>query len=209
MTWWRRLLGLSRIENRLATPKAVETVAGPKRVTIDKDGGRIVSVREIDFIGQCATSPNGRFTLLWRDRAIVNDSYRGGRYVLIDNGHVVLDEEMARPQHGKATNGGVCVLKDWESSDELSGTFRAFASDGRALLTRSFAANPYNNGLSGDGRLRSARLATHRARPTAIFSVSSTWPKAVKSHAGRRNRDGLTAMNPRRAAIGCAWAFSP
>ncbi len=153
MTWWRSLLGLSKIENRLATPTPAETRAGPKRVTLENPGGRIVTVREIDFIGQCATSPNGRFTLLWQDRAIINDSYRGGRYVLIDDGHVVLDEQMARPQDGKITDEGVCILNDWGSGDELSGTFRAFASDGHTLMVRSFAANLYNNGLSGDGRL--------------------------------------------------------
>lgn len=66
MTWWRRLLGLSPIESRHATPTPADTGAGPKRVTIEKHGGRIVSVRELDFTGQRATSPNGRFTLLRR-----------------------------------------------------------------------------------------------------------------------------------------------
>ena len=153
MTWWRSLLGLSQIATRPATSTLAETGPGPKRITVENHGGRIVSVREIDFIGQCATSPNGRFALLWRDHAIINESYRGGRYLLIDDGRVVVDEEMARPQDGKITDGGVFILNDSGPGDELSGTFRAFAPDGRALLTRFFAANLYNNGLSGDGRL--------------------------------------------------------
>jgi len=123
MTWWRRLLGLNPIESRQATPTPADTGAGPKRVTIEKHGGRIVSVRELDFTGQCATSPNGRFTLLWRDRAIVNDSYRGGRYLLIDNGRVVLDEEMARPQDGKVTVSLLSPLL-WIDDDTVTETRR-------------------------------------------------------------------------------------
>jgi hypothetical protein len=151
MTWLRKLLGIDA-----ATPTTkVSVPVKPQRdrLTVERYGGHIVSVREIDFTGQCAQSPNGRFTLLWRDRYILNDVLQGGRYVLLDNRRLVLDEAMARPQDGKVANDGVFILNDWGSSEELAGTFHAFAPDGREILSRHFTANLLNNGLSDDGRL--------------------------------------------------------
>ena len=104
-------------------------------------------------MGQHAESPDGRFVLLWQDRMMINGTLRGGRYVLLDDGRVVADRSMARPQHGKVAENGTCILNDWEASDTLSGTFRAFSADGREIMSRRFSANLLNNGLSPDGRL--------------------------------------------------------
>jgi hypothetical protein len=140
-------------ERRIAAPQSAETPPGPVRVTIRSHGGRIASVPQIDFMGQYATSPSGRFTLLWSDRMMINGELRGGRYVLIDDGRVVLDRAMDRPQDGKVADRGVFVLNDWGSSEDLSGRFHAFTPDGRELIARAFAANLLNNGLAPAGHL--------------------------------------------------------
>lgn len=164
MAWLRKLLGMTAknaeaidtpfpldVPNIAATPDGDGTEA--RHVTIKRYGDHIVGVPQIDFMGQCDISPNGRFTLLWSDRSYLNDDLVGGRYVLVDGDEVVINAAMARPQDGKVTDNGVFILNDWGGSEDLAGTFHAFAADGRPLVTRSFAANLLNNGLSPDGRL--------------------------------------------------------
>jgi hypothetical protein len=169
------------------------------RLAIERHGEHIVSVRDIDFIGQCAQSPDGRFTLLWRDRYFLNDKLQGGRYVLIDNGRLVLDEAMARPQDGKVAIGGVFILNDCGSSEELAGTFHAFAPDGCEILARHFIANLFNNGLSDDGRLAVSQTCNAPGSPdssvlcvfdlvagqeAASWSPQSGWADAYEFPAG-------------------------
>jgi hypothetical protein len=121
------------------------------RVVIRRSSDTFASLPALDFFGQFARSPNGRFTLLWNDHATINGKLRGGRYILIDDGRVVLDRGMSRPQDGKIADNGTFILHDWGELSQLSGTFHAFAPDGREIISRSFAANLYNNGLSGEG----------------------------------------------------------
>jgi hypothetical protein len=60
---------------------------------------------------------------------------------------------LARPNDGKVANNGAFILNDWEFSNALSGTFFAFAPDGRTLVSRQYEANLFNNGLAADGGL--------------------------------------------------------
>src|SRR3546814_1521158 len=83
--------------------------------------------------------------LLLQDRTSINETLRGGRYVLIQDGRVVLDERMARPQGGKVADNGNFILNDWGASDALSGTFHAFAPNGGNIVSRGFSANLLNN----------------------------------------------------------------
>lgn len=163
MAWLRRLLGMIEDDarpvgaaSRAAAPKnAVSRVEGDqaRQVSIERHGDRIVGVPEIDFIGECAISSNGRFTLLWSDRTWSNGNLVSGRYALIDGDRVIIDRSMARPQDGKVTDDGICILNDWGATENLCGTFHAYGADGRPLVEASFAANLYNNGLSPDGRI--------------------------------------------------------
>lgn len=156
MTWLRKLLGLNAAADRAGPPRRAEAQPAPPppaRVAIKHYGGRIVSARSIDFTGQFTESRNKRFTLLWQDCAWINETPRSGRFILLDDGMVILDRRMARPQDGKVANNGVFILHDWGASDVLAGTFHAFAADGREILSRAFDANLLNNGLSKDGTL--------------------------------------------------------
>src|SRR3546814_4228116 len=103
MTWLRKLLGIGAGGDP-ATPRSTDSAAEsspqrPDRITIKHYGEHVVSVRSIDFTGQFADSPNRRFTLLWQDRTSINEKLRGGRYVLIQDGRVVLDERMRSEEH--------------------------------------------------------------------------------------------------------------
>ena len=159
MGWVRRLLGLvepageGNDPTASALPPAAPATMQSDRLPIKRHGGHIVSVPAIDFMGQYAESPNGRFVLLWQDQVMINGTLRGGRYVLLDDARIVTDQPMVRPQHGKVADNGTCILNDWEGSDTLSGTFRAFAADGGEIVSCRYSANLLNNGLSPDGRL--------------------------------------------------------
>jgi hypothetical protein len=110
-----------------------------------------------NFFGRCTHSPNGRYTLGWRD---ANDAgshggarSRGlGRFILLDGRNVLAEGQMARPNDGKVANNGTFILNDWEFTGGLSGIFSAFRSNGAKILSRRFEANLYNNGLASDGR---------------------------------------------------------
>lgn len=100
-------------------------------------------------MGQMAVSPNGRYQLIWQD----GSGPRDGRYVLIDDGKVVVDGTMERPHDGKVSDEGVFILNDWGARGELTGKFAAFYSNGSTILSRTFGANLFNNGLSRNGGL--------------------------------------------------------
>ena len=169
MSWLRRLLGgegdRPAAEPALVPAPVAKAQTAPPRVNIASHGRQIVSVPELDFVGQRATSPNRRFTLLWRDRYWVDGELVEGRYLLIDGDAVVVDGEMERPQDGKVADDGAFILNDWGDSQELSGTFRAFRSDGREIVSRPYSANLLNNGLSRDGRLAVCQTANAPGSP--------------------------------------------
>lgn len=136
-----------------------------RRIRLNRfGGGRIVEIVELGAIGQSATSPNGRFTLFWRDGdaagRVGGHRYAGhGRVLLIDGDAIVADVIAERPNEGRVADNGSFIINDWLFGDELSGRFRAYRSDGSIILDRLFAANLYNNGLADDGRLALCQTA--------------------------------------------------
>ena len=209
MSWLRKLLGLDADAEAAPTPEDVtsdERAAAQTqsdRTYIRRYGDRIVSVPSIDFTGQLTQSPDGRFTLLWQDQMFINDTPRTGRYVLLDDGRVVLDRRMARPQDGKVADCGTFILNDWGTNDSLSGTFHAFAADGRAIVSRSFSANLLNNGLSDDGHLAVSQTCNapgspdssvlcvfdlHEGREIACWQPESGWADEYAFPGGDRVR---------------------
>ncbi|WP_316233757.1 tetratricopeptide repeat protein [Bradyrhizobium sp. SZCCHNPS2010] len=102
-----------------------------------------------DFFGQSSKSPDGRYTLAWRDGG--PDQSRHGRWILLDARKIVAEGAMSRPNDGKVANNGVFIINDWGLIENLSRTLAAFTSQGTPLLRRTFNANLFNNGLSADG----------------------------------------------------------
>lgn len=173
MSWLKRLLGGGETRqvdegDAVAAPAAVAR----RRVRIPAHGRGVVSVPELDFVGQRAVSPNRRFTLLWSDRHWIDGFLVRGRYFLVDGDAVVADGAMERPQDGKVADDGTFILNDWGSSDALSGTFRAFRADGSEIVSRRYSANLLNNGLSRDGRLAVCQTCNAPGSPdSSILSV--------------------------------------
>lgn len=165
MSWLRRLLGSAKAA-------AEDARATPVRVRMPSRAGRIVSVPELDMVGQRATSKGGRFTLLWHDRRWADSQPVAGRYVLIDGDAPIVDRKMARPQDGRVADNGTFVLNDAGDSQELSGTFHAFRSDGSEIVSRAYTANLLNNGLSHDGRLAVCQTANAPESPdSSVLTV--------------------------------------
>lgn len=174
MSWLKRLFGNSaNSPTNPTTPSPVTTPVLGTRVSIENTGSLIITVPELDMIGQCISSPNKRYTMVWQDRGWNHDrSDPRGRYVLLDDGVVVVDGRMDRPQHGKVANDGTFILNDWHLSSALSGTFYAFKPDGTLILRRDYTANLYNNGLSNDGALAVCQTANSPGSPdSSILTV--------------------------------------
>jgi hypothetical protein len=159
MSWLKRLLGGS------AKPTPLTPPAAAVRVSMPVHSRRIVSIPEVDFVGERVSSPNQRYMLLWHDRRWIDGEVFEGRYLLIDRDAVVLDAKMERPQDGKVADDGTFILNDWGASVELSGTFHAFRRDGSGIVSRLFSANLLNNGLSRDGRLAACQTCNAPGSP--------------------------------------------
>lgn len=184
MSWLRRFLGSAEREPTAPPRAAAEApggfsradgkgaAAGGRRVRIESYGARIISIPELDMIGERANSKNGRFTLLWRDRHWADGHPIKGRYLLIDGDALVIDARMERPQHGKVADDGTFILNDSGDSQDLSGTFHAFRGDGSVILSRYYSANPLNNGLSDNARLAVCQTANSPGSPdSSVLSV--------------------------------------
>jgi hypothetical protein len=139
---------------------------GAKRSTDNLDQTRSVRLRLDDwtvhiegtsFVGRYAKSPNGRYTLIWRDG---NDEGTcggaresgHGRYMLIDGDNIRCEGRTERPNDGLVSDIGLFILNDWHfTTGELKGTFCAFRPNGDELIRRRFNANLLNSGLARDG----------------------------------------------------------
>jgi hypothetical protein len=153
---------------KAAPPQKSKTSAIGRRIDLRAFNGKafnVVHVAELGFTGLYSQSPNQRFILIWRDG---NDegTHGGarqsglGRFYLIDNGHIVCEGRVERPNDGKVANNGTFIINDWHfNTGELSGTFLAFRGDGSQIITRRFEANLYNNGLAEDGCLAVCQTA--------------------------------------------------
>lgn len=166
MGWFKNLFGGSR-------PASSVSSTPNNEIEIDSYGGRVVSVPELDMMGQLSTSPNGKYKLLWRDRGWNgNEADPFGRYVLLNDGKIVVDARMDRPQDGKVADDGTFILNDWGQRNDLAGTFHAFSADGREILCRSYSANLLNNGLSENGQLAVCQTCNAPNSPdSSILSV--------------------------------------
>lgn len=168
MSWLRRLIGGGGAGEAGGSARS----PAPPKVTVPRHGRGVVSVPELDFVGQRSASPNRRYTLLWQDRYWIEGSLVGGRYLLIDGDVVAAEGSMERPQDGKVADDGTFILNDWGASDELCGMFHAFRADGSAILSRSYQANLLNNGLAPDGRLAVCQTCNAPGSPdSSILTV--------------------------------------
>src|SRR3546814_19564214 len=90
-------------------------------LVVETFGGSIVSIPQIDIMGQTATSPNGRYRLVWRDRTTICCEDVGGRYVLLDGAELMVDGAMDRPNYGKVDDDGAFILHQCGREDACRG----------------------------------------------------------------------------------------
>lgn len=165
MSFWSRWLGGgSREEPAPARRTADLAPTADGRLTIDDFSEYFVRIAELDFYGQWALSPNGRFRLVWRDG---DDEGTHGGYRMSGPGQVLLLEEdrlvakvrSERPNDCRVADNGNFIVNDWRFGDGLKGRFLAFRADGSRILAQDLEANLSNNGLSGDGGLAICQTA--------------------------------------------------
>lgn len=134
----------------------------------------MLQISSMDFFGPHSRSPNGRYTLAWCDGSGLRGGARDsgeGRYILLDGKQVVVDGAMQRPNDGRVADNGTFVLNDWRFSSELTGIFWAFRSDGSLILSRSFSANLFNNGLSVDGAFACCQTCNSPSEDSSVLAI--------------------------------------
>lgn len=153
----------------------------PKHVV--EIAGTFLCIDAIGWGGLFAKSPNRKWAVSWRDRS-PDGSLGGsresgeGEYVLVNlsTGAVVARGSLPRPNQGHIADNGTFTLEDWHFGSSLSGTFRAFSSDGRTLLSRTFTANILESGLSKNGKLAycmTANSPTEDANKLRVYDVEA------------------------------------
>lgn len=167
---------LAKLWNRHgATP---QSHASDELVTLEPlmPGDRFVRIKARDFFGQHVGSPNGRFVLAWADHD--PEGSRGGhresghgRYLLIDNGRLLVEDRAERPNDGKVADNGVFILNDWLFGDGLKGRFLAFRPDGSLIIERDFTANLFNNGLAEDGSMAVCQTCHAGGPDDAVLAI--------------------------------------
>lgn len=160
-----------------AKPRPDERNSKPqqaKTVEVRESLPSILQIPALDFFGLYSRSRNGRYTLVWRDGAGSRGGSRDsgeGRYVLLDGKKLVADGRMQRPNDGKVADNGTFIFNDWRFSSDLNGTFWAFRSDGSLILSRSFSANLFNNGLSAEGTLACCQTCNSASEDSGILAI--------------------------------------
>lgn len=170
--WLRQILGSSAERGAVAAadqsqPFSIEPFSGDSA---------FVTIRELDFFGSAAQSPNREYVLAWSDRD--QEGTRGGhrnsglgRYLLLQDGRLRVDGRAERPNDGRVANNGTFIINDWRFGDGLKGRFLAFNADGVPIVSRDFSANLFNNGLSEDGRLAVCQTCHAEGPDNAVLVV--------------------------------------
>lgn len=167
---------LARLWNRHGAATQGDAKGEPVTVEPLMSGDRFVRIKACDFFGLHARSPNGRFIVAWADHD--QQGSRGGhresghgRYLLIEDGRIVVEGRAERPNDGKVANNGVFILNDWRFGDGLKGRFLAFRPDGALLIERDFTANLFNNGLADDGSMAVCQTCHAGGPDNAVLAI--------------------------------------
>src|SRR5208283_5203136 len=121
----------------------------------------IISIENPHFDGEYASSPDGRYIVIWADYNLEGMSGisgcrdRGmGGYLLIKDMKVIKQGKLDRPNDGKIADNGNFILNDWlfKSPEQLCSTFYAFSSTGEIIIQHQVEANIRACDISYDGR---------------------------------------------------------
>lgn len=162
----------------------------------------IAEVPALDLMGPFATSPDGRFTLVWSDAdpSGRRGGYREsghGRYALIEGLALRAQGTMERPNDGHVARNGTFVLTDWMFGDALRSEFHVISSNGEPLLRERFTANGFSSGIAPDGSRVAYQLCNSDTPDGGMLVVFDV-----------RTRVRLAAFTP-RAGWGQEYIFAP
>ena len=117
--------------------------------------GRWLRVISRDFFGPCVRSPNGRFTLAWRNASIDPASgrlTRPGRFLLVDGGKVLIQGEVRKVMSACVSDEGILLVACGpREPGNLESTIYVFGPDGHELIKHRVKAGLASSGISADG----------------------------------------------------------
>lgn len=136
----------------------------------------IAALKNSGFRGNHSESPDKRFLIGWIDgdldvELIGSRKTGNGKFIVIENGEIILQGEAERPNDCKIANNGTFIINDWLFSDELNGIFYAYDKAGKKLVSQHFSANLKTNCISNDGRFAACDLANSNSKDSGLLAV--------------------------------------
>lgn len=134
------------------------------------------TLKESGFIGNHIQSPNKQFLIAWidgdLDHGVIGALKEGkGKFLIIENGELILRGEVERPNDCKIANNGNFIINDWLFSNALSGIFYAYDKTGKELICCKFSANLKDNCISSDGKFAACTLCNSSSKDSGLLAV--------------------------------------
>ncbi|MGD0877009.1 MAG: tetratricopeptide repeat protein [Anaerolineales bacterium] len=113
--------------------------------------------------------------------------WNNGKIVLLEDGKVIFQDELERPDRGKVANNGIFIINDLKTGGGLKSNFLAYTCSGKRIVQHLFSANLHNNGLSYNGQyavFQLARSDTTDSHTMALFDLESgklLWQKVPET----------------------------
>lgn len=139
------------------------------------ENSNIAALRNSGFRNH-SESPDKRFLIGWLDgdleAGIIGHRKTGnGKFIVIENGKIILQGEAERPNDCKIANNGNLIINDWLFSGELNSIFYAYDKTGKKLVSQHFSANLKTNCISDDGKFAASDLASSNSKDSGLLAV--------------------------------------
>jgi tetratricopeptide (TPR) repeat protein len=136
----------------------------------------LAALKESGFIGNHVQSPNKQFLIAWidgdLDQGVIGARKEGnGKFLIIENGKIILRGEVERPNDCKIANNGSFIINDWLFSNRLNGIFYAYEKTGEELISHRFSANLRDNCISSDGKFAACTLGNSNSKDGGLLAV--------------------------------------
>ncbi|MBF0235821.1 MAG: hypothetical protein HQK65_22725 [Desulfamplus sp.] len=134
------------------------------------------TLKHSGFIGNHSESPDKQFLIAWLDgdldAGVFGSRKKGnGKFIVIENGKIILRGEAERPNDCKIANNGVFVINDWLFNSRLNSKFYAKDKMGKEIVAHHFSANLKANCISNDGRFAVAALANSKSKDSGLLAL--------------------------------------
>jgi tetratricopeptide (TPR) repeat protein len=136
----------------------------------------LAALKDSGFRGNHSESPDKRFLIGWIDGdldvGVIGSRKTGnGKFIVIENGEIILQGEAERPNACKIANNGNFVINDWLFSNGLNGKFYAYNKTGKEIVSHRFLANLKTNCISDDGRFTASDLANSNSKDSGLLAI--------------------------------------